>query len=545
MKHLLLSLLLSAGAIAGSANAPDASLRLIKGSDMVKEHNIKAGSNAKTRQLAPGVFVTESHGMKKVIINRDNAPARQLPPPVKISAKTQENSGLALFESFEGWDGTDTEWTPEGWTVDMRGEVERYYSWTPSAASSFLPPPSDGNYYYGVSLSSYPQDEWLISPLTKVEDGMNLTFWAYYSPAYLFSLDNIDWDSPTYEYIGEQIVAATLQIWVQAEGEEWTMLHDYADDYKGMSYLELAYLEPVNLEKKTLSLEAFTGKNVKIAFRYVGSDGNTMFIDAVSVGYPALDDVSYLEPLSTLYWGFDGNESMTALEGAIAMQPVFEPITWQNMTYEEGAVYQWTYSDPSTAAPVTSDSQDELTVTYFPDYSSESRMVNNFYFPPTLKASVPGALPGTYTSPYAVLQAGGKPERKLADNSKLEVDLLPFAPQTSGAIYTTVDDPVVGDLALPVFGYNVNTDRYWLNYSLNGEEPNESDFSHLEGIANLIFPNAAPLVVHGVNIYGFGKIGADASLTATIYAMDSEMTRDISTMEVMATATIKGSEVLN
>ncbi len=49
----------------------------------------------------------------------------------------------------------------------------------------------------------------------------------------------------------------------------------------------------------------FAGKKTKFAFRYVGSDGNTMFIDAIGVGYPELEDISYTNPFETLYWGFD------------------------------------------------------------------------------------------------------------------------------------------------------------------------------------------------------------------------------------------------
>ena len=72
--------------------------------------------------------------------------------------------------------------------------------------------------------------------------------------------------------------------------------------------------------------------------------------------------------------------------------------------------------------------------------------------------------------------------------------------------------------------------------------PNESDYSHLEAIASIFFPSTAPLVVHGVNVYGYGKIGDNATFTATIYGFDAEMNRDLNTMEVMATATVKGSE---
>ena len=50
---------------------------------------------------------------------------------------------------------------------------------------------------------------------------MSLSFYVYYSPMYLFNLDEeyVDWD--TFSFIGEKVVTATLQVWAQAEGEDW------------------------------------------------------------------------------------------------------------------------------------------------------------------------------------------------------------------------------------------------------------------------------------------------------------------------------------
>lgn len=540
MRKFLLPLFLSAGVIAGSASAPDATTQTVRGADLVKVKTIKSSRTTSAKVLAPGVVMTDTHGIKK--LRSDYAPSSKLLKAKHLPFKAAEN-GYALSESFEGWDGENRNWTPEGWEVDMRGEADRTHSWTPEIPVEGLPAAADGNYYYAITFSDKKQDEWLISPRVKVEEGMSLSFYVYYSPMYLFNLDEeyVDWDK--FSFIGEKVVTATLQVWAQAEGEDWVMLHDFADDYTDATLMDLAYSEPAGLEKKSFALTDFAGKNTKVAFRYVGSDGNTMFIDAIGIGFPALNGVSYMEPFSTLYWGFDGTEQLTGLMAPIAHQPVFAPLTWSNMT-DADAEFEWSYTDPETGETATSDDQYELTVSYLPDYSDESTMRNNFILPPTLTATAPGSAPGSYTAPYVFFQAGGKAERRTAQG-EFEFDLLPFAYQNSGIIYTTVDDETIGDMALPVFGYNVNSDTYWTNYSLNGETPNESDYSHLEAIANIFFPSTAPLVVHGVNVYGFGKIGDNATFTATIYGFNAEMNRDLSTMEVMATATIKGSEVLN
>ena len=536
--------MLACSAICMNAASPTVDLQMEKATDNLKVTTIKNSPSKNVTRIAKGVTLSTANGIKNLnTINSLNnkVQGKRLVGGVKASAP----EGYALFESFEDWDGSDYNWTPDGWTVDMKGDVERKESWTPSIYNPALPipGPSDGNNYFGINFSTGNQDEWLISPEVEVKESFILSYWLYLDPVFLFKLDNVDWDS--YEFTSEPEVAATLQIWAQPAGEEWVMLHDYADDYKGMSLLDLLDLTPIALEKKSISLESLAGKNAKFAFRYVGTDGNTMFIDAIGVGYPELSDISYMEPFSTLYWGFDRSAGMTGLLADIAMQPVYEPLTWTNMTYIEGAEYTWTYCDPETAEFVTdSENPDALTVTYVPDYSSEATMVNNFFYPPTLTATAPNSTPGSYTAPYAYFQAGGKAERTLNDGTLFEASLLPFAYNNLGLTFVTCDDKTIGDPVIPVFGYNKHTDQYWLNYSLNGADPKEGDYSRLEGIANLFWASEAPLVVNGITAYGWGHVKPDAEFTAVIYGLNSEMSNDFETMTEIASTTLKGSEFL-
>lgn len=542
MKQLLLTSVLSAAVISMIA-APTTDVQTVKAIDNLKITKVKNTRLQNVRQLTNGVSLSTANGMKKLHnIHTLNSRTADIRVKASLKAENPATEGYMLFESFEGWDGTTPDWTPDGWAVDMRGEVERKDSWTPTASSPMLPAPSDGQYFYGINFASSKQDEWLISPFVEVKEGMTLFYDLYLDPTFLFNLDNVDWDA--YEFIGDKTVAATLQVWAQPDGGEWTMLHDFADDYKDMSLLEMAYLTPTALEKKSESLADYYGKKIKVAFRYVGIDGNAMLIDAIGIGYPALDDISYMDPFSTLYWGFECGWELSGITAPIAHYPVYAPLTWTNMSYIEGATYSWEYCDPITAETVTSDEQDALTVTYVPDYSSEATLRNNFFYPPTLNATAPLSTPGSYTSPYTYFQAGGKAERQLNDGTFFEGSLMPFAFQNSGITFVTVDDETIGDLAIPVFGYNSNTDKYWLNYSLNGNEPLEGNYSRLEGIANLFLATEAPLVVNGINVYGWGQIGADAELTATVYATNSEMSSDISTFTVIAKATIKGSDII-
>ncbi len=543
MKHYLLTAGLLSATLSLSAAQQLPALQQVRAIDNLQVRNVKNSDRISTSvRLAPGITLTKNNSLKKLHTDIPTESSR-LKLPVRNAAKASLPEGYVLYESFEDWDGADYEWTPEGWSVEMNGDVDRDESWGPGAVAPGLPGPADGDFYYGINFSTGQQDEWLISPYVTVGEGMNLSYWLYLDPIFLFNLENVDWD--TMSFIGEPEVAANLQIWAQTENEDWTLLRDYFEEYKEYSIDELFNLSPSALEQHSVSLEGFYNKTTRVAFRYVGTDGNTMFIDAIGIGYPALEDISYMSPFETLYWGFTRDWSLTGLSGAIAQYPVYASLTWTNMSYIDGAEFSWTYCDPITGEYLESYDQDELTVTYVPDYRSEAAMRNNFFYPPTLHATAPNSTPGSYTAPYLYFQAGGKPERTLNDGTELECSLLPFNYHELGLGITTVDDATIGDMSIPVFGYNSNTDAYWLNYSLNGEPKEEGDYSHLIGIGNLFMPSSyAPIVINGVNVYGFGLIDKEAELKATIYGVNSEMSNDFNTFTVIATTAIKGSDIL-
>lgn len=544
MKQILLTGLLSITA-AGMAFAGNITQAPAKESmkDRVVVKTVKNLKSENGKRLAPGVRVSTSNGVKKLhSINMDSPANISAVKKVQKRADSQTPDGYALYEGFEDWDGADLEWIPEGWTVDMRGDVPRSESWTPTIGGGYLPAPKDGNYYYGINYSSERQDEWLISPEIEVVGDMILSYWLYLDPVFLFSIDNVDWNE--YEFIGDKVVAATLQIWAQPEGGEWQMLHDYVDDYKDMGLMDMMMISPAGLEEKSISLAQFAGQKVKVAFRYVGTDGNTMLIDAIGIGYPALEDISYMDPFFTLYWGFEKGWEMSYLSAAIGHYPVYEPLSWTNMSYVDGATFSWKYCDPITAEFVTDNDPDVLEVTYVPDYSSEALKKNNFFYPPVLTATAPYATPGSYSSPYAYFQAGGKAERTLNDGSEFLPSLIPFNFHDRGLAMVTVDDPQIGDPAIPVFGYNVNTNDYWLNYSLNGTEAIEGDYSRLEGISNIFFASGAPLVVNGMTLHAYGKVADDAEFTAIIYGLNEDMNSDFATFTEIARTSIKGSDII-
>ena len=539
MKQTLLTGLLATAAL-NMAAIPSAT-HPAKAVDEVKATHINGAPSQKMLRLTPGVSLNTISHIKKLRKANNESNTVSLPSP-RSQAKASAPDGFVMFESFEAWDKLNKEWIPEGWTLDMRGDVERKESWTPEAPVAGMGLAADGSCYFAINFSSEKQDEWLISPSVEVNEGFALSYWLYLEPAFIFSMDNVDWDK--YEFIGEPEVAATLQVWAQPEDGEWTMIHDYANDYRGWSLIDLSYAAPKALEKKSIDVTEFAGKKTKFAFRYVGSDGNTMFIDAIGVGYPELEDISYTNPFETLYWGFDRTWSMGCMMGSFAQYPVYGPITWTNSMTVDNASYHWEYCDPATAELTTSDEAEELTVTYIPDYTSDASKRNNFLTPPTLYASAPNSSTGSYAAPYHYFQAGGKFEYKFDDGSEIEGGLLPFDFNQSGLTFVSYDDAAIGDPAIPLFGHNSNTNKYWLNYSLNGNEQNPGDDVQLYGIANMIFPPSAPLVVNGVTVNAWGKVDNDAEFTISIYAFDETMAFDYDLLTLLGSATIKGKDIL-
>lgn len=474
-------------------------------------------------------------------------------PSGKPAAYAAEaNADVVLFESFEAWPvynsdyELDMTWLPEGWTAQRQASVEDMESWFPMYQYPYggYPTPAEGQYYFMISYSEDAQDEWLISPEIELGGAMELSYYLYYQPFFLFALDNFDWND--FDFVGEKVIAATFQVLVKAEGEEdWTLLQDLADKYMDYTGEELYAAQPTGMEKNTINLADYAGKKVQLAFRYVGRDGDTMWLDAIRVGIAPLENVSYALPAHTLYWGW--NTSFQALNNTVAEVPVFSPITFTN-TSEENATYEWHYIDPMTGMAATSDDQVNLILTYKPDYTDEETKANNIYSAPSLIGSVPGKASTEY-APDLLIQAGGTSRLTLSSGT-YEFSAFPFEFNQDKIDGIAVMDGTIGDPNIPVFGHNMHTNEYWYNYTANGDPDAspETCFNHLEGIANLYMPaQGEALVVNGINVFGFGLIHPDAELKFSIYALlqnEYGLSADPSDFTVVATKTIKGSDIL-
>lgn len=537
MKNFLLLGMATAVAFTAAVAQQTSGTSILNGASKVQVMKGKASTTLSSKKLGKSIrenrIVSPSGKTIRKVANI-SSDRRVNPLLRKIRKASSLPEGTVLWESFEGYDPAVSGWLPEGWTVVSNGDpaLEAGAQWGVDlgGAGYGVPAAPDGDYFMGIgfSESALEQDEWLILPEVRIEDSYELKFQLFTSPLFFFetyneNYDVIDWDNM--EWLVEPAINGDLTVQIKVGDGDWTQIWSMMDQFKDLSLTDLMMYE--QFDTYCVPLTSYAGKDVKIAFNYKAVDCNTVYIDCISIGLPSIENISYMPPFETLYWGFDNSADWVSLNASIAQYPVYGQLSFMN-NWTEPARYSWQYHDPITNDWATSDDEDVLDVTYFPDYSSEFTCRNNLYYPPVLIAEAEGATPGSYSMPVTYMQAGGKPEFMVTfnDGSRglMDFGLLPFNAQTDGYGITLIDAPSVGDMALPVFGYNRNSNKYWLDYTLNGSEPSEGDDVKMVAILNFIYAPTAPMVVSGVHVNAFGNMEDDAELKIEIIACDEEYT---------------------
>ena len=540
-KFLLFAAALSIAATATGQTA-------VSGHDLVKERT-ETGSAAK--------LVKRAHSRVADVITEKGAVAKRICAPAvvknntinprvfpKAPAKTGELDGSdILFESFEGWDGTTKAWVPEGWTVESKGEKQEdpINTWFPSAGGAWYPPVSDGKYYYGVVFGEN-QDEWLISPVVSLPDEpKGLYFDINLDPLFFFNLENVDWDAS--QFIGEPEVVFNIIVNIREEGGEWAQLINFADRYKGYSLDELFMISGgEKLEPESASLADYTGKKIQVAFQYVGSDGQSTFIDNIRIGNPQLEAPVYMMPFSTQYWGFTRN--LEALNMGVAALPVYTDLMWMSYDYVDGATYTWEYNDPENTDNWLTTEGEELFASYATDYTNDFTTRNNLYYLPKLTVSAPGASSATYQNPAKYMQMGGKADflASTSDGGQvmLNMGLIPFNRVAEDlGVYTYRED--FGTPILPIFGYAPGVDQFWTDYTFNGGEE-EGEGVKLTSIFNFLYSSASPMVVTAADLFAYTTgVGENVEFTCTIYPINDDFEPMLDSP--VASATLKGKDI--
>lgn len=537
MTKFLLSCLLASAAVSGAAafQTPKA-VKSIGASPVAlqaKSCAMKAGEQVISRkQLAKGtqlLTVKNADGRiaKRIVSTTAN---KKINPFAKVP-KTLPN-GTVFAEDFEAWDGIDSSWLPEGFAYDRKSgrECEGWSMMSESEASQLISGVT-GNVLF-IKFDSEFLDEWVVMPEITLDGDMILSFDTFNDGLWYFSTENVNWETMQYE--GEKVLAFDQKVMISEDGgENWTELKSLAADFADWSFGDLMNGMDGASHRINVSLSEYAGKTVKLAYRYVGTDGNSSFIDNISIGKPALE-LNYTNPLGTLFFGMSP-ETYT-LNMSILAGPVYKPWYFMNNSYADGATYSWKYMNADSEWDV-SDEQDMLEVTYKTDYTSDFTTRNNLFHTPVLSGSAPGYSDGEFTRGQ-YLQAGGKGEFE----AKFSTGETQFLNLGLGVI-----DPVnegnttVAAGFTPVFGYNSEVDKFWTDYTFGEDGGDENNYVKYEGYMNYFFNLDAPVVIKGLHTSGFAQLKEGARMKAKIIPLTDE---GVPSEEALATAYCEYKDML-
>ena len=244
--------------------------------------------------------------------------SKQAPRFKAISVAPKSVSDAVLSESFESYSGGQgtfsNSWLPSGWTATRTEGIEdlaeAYFvdpdtqeplpaeaglgTWFVESYYSVAPQYGDATagifYLTSATLQSAgieQQDEWLISPEFTVGEGNFLQFYSSYIPYLFFNIDEEHLDMNSGDWI-EQETVATMKVMISTNnGSSWTELYDLADQYMGISFIEIYMNSSNEFLPIAIDLSDYAGQKVKLAFEYVGKDGGYVYVDNISVGVSA------------------------------------------------------------------------------------------------------------------------------------------------------------------------------------------------------------------------------------------------------------------
>lgn len=353
-------------------NKTAVTLRANDKSNVVASKQLKDGSSIN--------LVKGNDGHLYKVLNRSLRASDKITPSksrINAPAVMKADENATLFEGFESYEGqTSRGWVPEGWSQESKTNPPHVAPegkgtclvWEATKGDGFISAYS-GTYVERVQVSiadftadpitfAEQQDEWLITKAITPKTGDYLTFQLCYSPFFtLFNESTMDFSS----------VNNILEILVTTDdGKTWEKVWDVLDDARSYTEDELwddgsSFVRPYH--PMLVNISKYVGKNIKIAFRYYGINGESMMLDDVKVG-EATPTAAATAPNAVFPIGFslegynlsDGSGNVlnlalapykTSLEWT-NVSPAFESCTW---TYPDEEGNETTSSSKNLEAP--------------------------------------------------------------------------------------------------------------------------------------------------------------------------------------------------
>lgn len=428
--------------------------------------------------------------------------------------KADENA--TLFEGFESYEGlTSRGWIPEGWSQESKTNPPHVAPegkgtclvWEATKGDGFTSAYS-GTYVERVQVSmadftadpitfAEQQDEWLITKAITPKTGDYLTFQLYYSPCFTL-LDETTMKFTAVNNILEVLVTTD-------DGKTWEKVWDVLDDARSYTVDELwddgsSFVRPYH--PMLVNISKYVGKNIKIAFRYYGINGESMMLDDVKVGEAtptaAATAPNAVFPIGLSLDGYnlsDGSGNVLNL----ALAPYKTSLEWTNVSpaFESCT---WTYPDEEGNETTSSSKNLEA-----PEYGFAQ------YDAPSLVTKI-GSKTSDAAKLYDAVQYGGSVMIRNGD-SYLSFDAAMYD------LNRLVSKKAKFSLANGgVFGMGATSDATW-NQLLKTEG------MKVTGMGMFIPQPAAPYTLSSANAvvyYTAGKLTDKSQLKATVYKVEDD-----------------------
>ena len=341
------------------------------------------------------------------------------------------------------------------------------------------------------------QDEWLITKAITPKTGDYLTFQLCYSPFFtLFNESTMDFSS----------VNNILEVLVTTDdGKTWEKVWDVLDEARSYTEDELwddgsSFVRPYH--PMLVNISKYVGKNIKIAFRYYGINGESMMLDDVKVGEAtptaAATAPNAVFPIGLSLDGYNLNDGSGNVLN-LALAPYKTSLEWTNVSpaYESCT---WTYPDEEGNETTSSSKNLEA-----PEYGFGQ------YGAPSLVTKI-GSKTSDATKLYDAVQYGGSVMINHGD-SYLSFDAAMYD------LNRLVSKKAKFSLARGgVFGMGATSDATW-NQLLKTEG------MKVTGMGMFIPQPAAPYTLSSANAvvyYTAGKLTDKSQLKATVYKVEDD-----------------------
>lgn len=406
-------------------------------------------------------------------------------------------------ESFEDWDEQDMFWLPEGWTAQRTPSfmsTEDPHTWAVARQLNiFYPQPVDGKYYATCYYNDdAPQDEWLYSPELTPREGEYLTYFVTLQPFFLFDIQYFDEASGT---LSQTISTADLKLYISVEGGEWQQVNSMFDTYRQediAELYELAHNGYVSNRKMFVDMSPYAGKAIRLAFRYHGQGGDSMYIDDLELTTLSLT-AGYQLPAGSMYLGMTPEFMQPA--GYLYM-PDNTELIWNNTSSFEALSFDWAYASTSNYSQTAHSTTSNLVTNYntYVPRAEQTTGEENIAVLPTLNVDGVGGLHDSYTHPAGKMLIGGKAEFA-ADGVTHKTGASFCSPSKGYDIMTT-------DSGTPYFGVGEGNKALWTK--LFGVE------AEVTGVGMYVKEPAKPWQMRGLHIQGVGEITKAYKLSVNV-----------------------------